>query len=454
MPHIRHTIVACALLAIGSIGLAPGGYATAAVPTEPPTTSAVIPDTSQGRCVKDWLRLVREGTEADARAFESTYRSAARLAERSIDERVARLPSLRAEFGKLQVERVAQPSPGRIDVNAAGPAGPVLLEFAFDASGKLEAITITSEGTAAMQSRPLDAARRAKLVETLCSALREEYVLPDQGAAMADAVSKAAAAGAYDSITDERALVERLTADVRAVNNDKHLRVRIAPEDEGGSAQPRALGATHDEARRNNWAFRSCEIAEGNIGVLRFDLFIPDDEAKRVADAAMAFLARCDALVFDLRANGGGSPEMINYLSGYIFEKPTLLNRMLDRTGSVIGEAFSDAEVRGERFPADLPVFVVTSGRTFSGAEEFAYNLQNLKRATIVGEVTGGGAHPVRPVRLDERIMVIMPYMRAQNPVTGTNWEGVGVKPDVIVPADKALDRAIELARAQAASRP
>ncbi|MDZ4754542.1 MAG: S41 family peptidase [Phycisphaerae bacterium] len=228
--------------------------------------------------------------------------------------------------------------------------------------------------------------------------------------------------------------------------NDKHLRVRIAPElQQAGRASP--MGPTPEEARRENWGFKGCEIADGNIGVLRFDAFVPTDEAKRVADAAMAFLGRCDALVFDLRQNGGGSPEMICYLSGYLFDKPTLLNRMKDRNGSVVREGFSAESVQGERFAADLPAYVVTSNRTFSGAEEFAYNLKNLSRATIVGETTGGGAHPVKAVRLDDRTVIMMPHMRAENPISQTNWEGTGVKPDVEVPAEGALEKALELAR-------
>lgn len=292
----------------------------------------------------------------------------------------------------------------------------------------------------------VDAARRRALVESLAAALRDEYVFPDRGAAMADAITAALANGAYDSIDEERALCERLTADVRAVSNDRHLRVRGLTK-ESESKRRGAFGPTEEEARRDNWSFRRCEIVEGNVGVLRFDAFVPTDEAKRVADAAMAFLGRCDALVIDLRANGGGSPEMICYLSGYLFDSPVLLNRMVARDGSVVGEAFSDETVNGTRFPKDLPVYVVTSSYTFSGAEEFSYNLKNLGRATIVGETTGGGAHTVRPVRLDDSVIVSMPFMRAENPITRTNWEGTGVEPDVKVPADQALDRAIELAR-------
>ena len=120
---------------------------------------------------------------------------------------------------------------------------------------------------------------------------------------------------------------------------------------------------------------------------------------------------------------------------------------MVDRSGEVVEEFWTMESVPGRRFANDLPVYVLTSSGTFSWAEEFCYNLQNLKRATIVGEKTGGGAHPVRGVRIDDRIVAGVPFMRARNPISKTNWEGVGIQPDVPTKADEALDRAVELAK-------
>ncbi|MFO0829275.1 MAG: S41 family peptidase [Phycisphaerales bacterium] len=410
-----------------------------------------LPDTPQGRCAADWFKVVASGAPEDVRRFETTYRSPARLAETSVDVRVGRLAALRQEFGAFSLTDVRSASAARIDLAAKSTAkGDVTLAFVFDANGKLDAIEIASGGGPGPQ--PLDADRRAQLVSAAAKAVRDEYVFPEKGAAMSDAVTKAASAGAYDAIADDVALADRLTQDLRAVTNDRHLRVRVASPEQV-QQRSHALGATDDEMRRANWQFKSCSIEPGNIGVLRFDGFVPEPEAMKVLDAAFAFLARCDALVLDIRANGGGSPEMLDHIAGYLFDKPVLLNRMIDRNGSVVGEGYSDESVPGQRFAADLPVFVVTSSRTFSCAEEFAYDLQALKRATIVGETTGGGAHPVKPVMLDDRMVVIMPYMRANNPITQTNWEGVGVKSDVEVPAEQALERAIELARKHVAER-
>jgi retinol-binding protein 3 len=200
-----------------------------------------------------------------------------------------------------------------------------------------------------------------------------------------------------------------------------------------------------DEAARDNYAFRKVEVLDKNIGYLRLDLFLNQPDAFRTADAAMAFLRHVDALVFDLRYNGGGDPEMIRYLTSYLFASPTLLNTMMDRNGKIV-EEFRTGDVPGAKFRPDLPVYVLTSAHTFSGAEEFAYNLKNLKRATVIGETTGGGAHPVQPIRVSDRFVIGVPYERAVNPITKANWEGVGVQPDVKVSADEALDKALELA--------
>ena len=137
---------------------------------------------------------------------------------------------------------------------------------------------------------------------------------------------------------------------------------------------------------------------------------------------------------------------MICYLSSYLFEEPVHLNSFYNRPTDTTTESWTQAEVPGKKFSSETEVFVLTSSHTFSGAEEFSYNLKNMKRGTIVGETTGGGAHPVMPVIVSDRLHITMPFARAINPITETNWEGVGVKPDVEVDSDMALDKAIELA--------
>jgi len=194
--------------------------------------------------------------------------------------------------------------------------------------------------------------------------------------------------------------------------------------------------------QKSNFYFRKIEILPGNVGYLRLDMFPDASLSGATAVAAMNFLAYCDAIIFDLRYNGGGSPSLIQLLTGYFLEEPTHLNSFYIRKEDEMRQFWTAAHVEGPRM-TDTDLFVLTSSRTFSGAEEFTYNLKNLERATIIGETTGGGAHPVEGRLFPTlSIQAIVPFGRAINPVSGTNWEGSGVTPHIEVPADDALDTA------------
>ena len=190
----------------------------------------------------------------------------------------------------------------------------------------------------------------------------------------------------------------------------------------------------------------------GNVGYVKFNMFADPKLCAPTAIAAMSFLANANAVVFDLRENGGGHPAMVALISSYLFAEPTHLNSLWERKDDKTEQYWTLSYVPGKRL-VDQPVYVLTSSRTFSAAEEFSYNLQQLGRARIVGEKTGGGAHPVSGHRIDGRFSVMVPYARAINPITKTNWEGVGVIPDVESPAAEALDRALQLAREGQESR-
>ena len=181
-------------------------------------------------------------------------------------------------------------------------------------------------------------------------------------------------------------------------------------------------------------------------------MFADPEVCGPTATAAMNFLANVDALIVDLRDNGGGDPKMVAFVSSYLFSTRTHLNDLWTRKTSSTQEYWT-LEVPGKRLGGEKPVYVLTSKRTFSGAEEFTYNLKNLKRATIVGETTGGGAHPVSGHRVDEHFMIGVPFARAINPVSKTNWEGVGVEPDVKVSAADALSTAQKLAADKLAAK-
>ena len=293
----------------------------------------------------------------------------------------------------------------------------------------------------------VDAALRAKAVGRVGAVLNEVYVFPDVARKMEAALQRKLKAGAYDKLTTTAELANALTRDLQEVSKDRHLAVRFAPGMPPGMAPDGPTDAASREALRrelaqDNFGFERVERLAGNVGYLDLRSFVGAELAGETAVAAMQFLGNADALIVDLRKNGGGEPSMIQLLSSYLFDKPTHLNSFYLRKGNVTEQFWTAAHVAGKRL-SDVPVYVLTSGRTFSAAEEFAYNLKSLRRATIVGETTGGGAHPVEPHFLaDVQLLAFVPFGRAVNPVTGTNWEGVGVKPDVDVPADKALTAA------------
>lgn len=416
--------------------------ATGPIP-EPPVLA--LPDSPSGKCAGAYFAMMEGGSADAVKKFEAAWASKARLARTPMDERISRTAELRTQWGRLTPERVTDSTEGSLTLQVRSEnAGVMQFEFQFDVADKarLDAIMISS-GPGVADSKPVTGAARAEIVAGAAKALREGYVYPEMGERMASGIEAKLESGAYDSVTSEMALARVLTDDLRAVSDDKHLGVGLAPSD-----GPRSHGMpTGDDARRNNYAFRKVEILPGNIGYLKFDLFMEEEGAKSAGAAALAFLANCDALIFDLRGNGGGSPEMIRFLTSYLFDSATHLNDMVDRNGNVVEEYWTVTEVPGTHFAQDLPVYVLTSNRTFSGAEEFSYNLKNLKRATIIGETTGGGAHPVRGERINDRFMIRVPFMRAQNPISKTNWEGKGVEPDVKTTAAEALDKAQELAK-------
>lgn len=430
--------------------------ATAALPlsvctpafAEPQAAAAA--DSPAKRCALAFIEMVNDGSADAVRKFEATWASRKRLGVASIDERITRFADMHSQWGKATVTNVSSSPEGLVSLSielASGGSAIVSMEMSAEDPAKLDGIIIESAGPG-VKSLPLTAEARASTVEGAAKALREGYVYPELGAKMADTILAKLKDGGYDAVADEAALARTLTADLRAVSHDGHLGVALRPQSSEGEASAHAVMPGGDQMRRENYAFRKVERLEGNIGYLAFDLFIPDEEAKKTAAAALAFLRNCDALIFDLRSNGGGSPEMIQFITSYLFDSRTHLNDMIDRDGNVVSEYWTLDKIPGQRFSADLPVYVLTSKRTFSGAEEFSYNLKNLKRATIVGETTGGGAHPVRGEQINDRFAVRVPFMRANNPISKTNWEGTGVEPDVKVPAPDALAKAIELANA------
>lgn len=309
----------------------------------------------------------------------------------------------------------------------------------------------------AAADRKIDAAERKAAIDGVLEKVAANYVFPDVGKKMAAAVRARHEKGEYDSITSGKELADTLTKHLREVCKDKHLGVGFVAE-----PLPKGLdrGPSPEEEKKmiagaalRNFGFKKVErLGGGGVGLLELEGFMPAEWVGETAGAAMTFLSNSEAVIVDLRNNGGGSPGTVVLLCSYFFDGPTHLNDIYTRTTDTTRQYWSHPVLPGKKL-VGKDVYVLTSARTFSGAEEFAYNLQAQKRATVVGETTGGGAHPTRGFRVNDHFGVRVPFARSVNPVTKTNWEGTGVKPDVAVPAGQALHTAHLLALKRAAEK-
>ncbi|MBZ5708845.1 S41 family peptidase [Nannocystis pusilla] len=289
---------------------------------------------------------------------------------------------------------------------------------------------------------PITAAERDQAIEAIARELTEKYVFPKKATEVARALRARKKRGEYNGITTGHALATALTAHINEVLFDAHFHVRFSketlpPQRQPGPPSAEDLARYEAFANQVNGGFERVERLPGNLGYVEVRSFEFPGRGFTAASAAMDFVAETDGLIIDLRRNGGGAPEVVAYLCSYFFDEPVHLNDLYFRPADATRQ-FWTAPVPGKAY-VDREIYVLTSKNTGSAAEEFAYNLQNLKRATIVGEVTWGGANPGDMVRLGDHFAAFVPTGRAINPISKTNWEGVGVKPDVAVPADDAL---------------
>ena len=298
----------------------------------------------------------------------------------------------------------------------------------------------------ASSAAPIDAATRRQILDAAILEMKQSYVFPEVARKVETELQRQWKAAVFDGIVDGDAFADRLTAELRAVTKDKHIRVRYSdtplPQrtNDGPSAEETARYQQEERAR--NFGVERVERLPGNIGYIDLRGFAPVEWAGETLSAAMTLVANTDALIVDLRKNGGGDPAAVAFLSSYLFDTRTHLNNLYWREGDQTVQFWTHEWVPGKRFGQHKPVYVLTSAATFSGAEEFSYNLKNLKRATLIGETTGGGANPGDVRRLSTNFSMFVPTGRAISPITGTNWEGTGVEPDIRTEAPRALDEA------------
>jgi Peptidase family S41/N-terminal domain of Peptidase_S41 in eukaryotic IRBP len=288
-----------------------------------------------------------------------------------------------------------------------------------------------------------------EIVQTAIAILRARYVFPDRAAQAAEQIEANLAAGEYDEM-GEHELAERLTSQLYAVCADKHLRVQVHPERMRPPPGPRDRERPRPDMRAigrlDNFGIHRVERLEGNVGYVDLRRVALPQNAGAAIAAAMELVSGTYALIFDLRRNGGGSPDGVVFWCSYLFDGPgTHFNDIFEAETGETRQFWSVSYVPGTRY-VDKPVYVLTSKETFSGGEDFCYTLQALGRAQLIGETTGGGAHPTGMRPLSQTMGISVPFARSVNPITGTNWEGTGVVPDVPVTAAEAYDVAYGMA--------
>jgi retinol-binding protein 3 len=408
-----------------------------------------IPDTPAGHALQAWLDAFNSGDRAKIQAYVEKYDPSA-SAERMLP--------FREQTGGFELLGVDKSDSSHIEFRVKEKAGPTSAAGSIDLKtadpvqvGHFSLLAIPAGMTAADMHLKIDAATRTHVIDGAIAALNEFYVYPETAKKMEDALRARQKKGDYDAVSDADAFAMMLTDNLQEVSHDKHLRVnfspRVLPKDEP-KRDPADEARMRANMERNNCFFEKVERFPSNVGYVKFNGFAEPDICGPTATAAMNFLGNVDAIIFDLRQNGGGDPAMVALISTYLFDEPAHLNDLYNRKEDKTTQFWTLPYVPGKRL-GGKPVFVLTSRRTFSGAEEFTYNLKNLKRATIIGETTGGGAHPVDGHRIDDHFMIGVPFARAVNPISKTNWEGTGVEPDVKVPADQALDVARKMAEEQ-----
>lgn len=311
-----------------------------------------------------------------------------------------------------------------------------------------------SFGSTFSNARPsVSSEELSALTKSIGKVLKEQYIFPNHANEIAKLLEENRKSGLYENYREHRALSEKLTEDIRSVNNDVHLSVSYTPPEGSGGKVMRRMKSNGklskkqlESMQRENFGFKDVRLLEGNVGYLNLSGFYDPRYAGETAVSAMAFLNNSNAIIIDLRENRGGAGEMYQLLSSYFFDEgPVLLNEISFPLEDRKYQTWTLPHIPGARRP-DVDLYILTSHQTGSAAEVFSYAMKHYKRATLVGEVTVGAANPVSPTLLPNGFVILLSKAQAINPVTKRNWEGVGVIPHVKTPKQDALNTAHLLA--------
>ncbi|APD06215.1 hypothetical protein UJ101_00676 [Flavobacteriaceae bacterium UJ101] len=303
------------------------------------------------------------------------------------------------------------------------------------------------------QIHSLNKAEKKEIIDSIIFQFKNQYVFPEVADLIEKDLLKRLKNGDYNTIKDQSTFADSLKNHLFLISQDKHVGVSFNKETASQLRKPKIkenstekFNQVNERARKFNYGFEELKIMKGNVGYMKLTGFSPTQYGGKTASIAMQFLSNCDALIFDLRINYGGDSSMIQLLLSYLFsEEPVHLNDFYHRKKDEITQSWTLPYVQGKRMP-NIPVYVLISNQTISAGEEFAYDLKNLKRGTIIGEKSAGAANFGEEFIAKGNFIVWIPTGRAINPITNTNWEGKGVKPDIKVQSDDALDVAYKIA--------
>ena len=302
----------------------------------------------------------------------------------------------------------------------------------------LLSLILIKNGHAQTEKIELTKKDKKAIITSIQKNLNESYVNLELSNKMVTELNRNVTSEKYKSITNPKEFSDSLTEDLQKISNDFHLKVNFEPK---RIAQSKKILPDDIKAKRErvmamkmaeiNFGFSEVKILNGNIGYLDLHMFADIKYAKDAATAAMNFLSNTSAIIIDLRVNRGGVPSMMQLLSSYFTEaKPTLLSDFYERRTDSKTQLFTFKNIDGKR-KTNTPLYILTSKNTFSAAEAFSYTLKHLDKATLVGEVTKGGANRTKRININDNFSISTPYIKAIHPVTKTNWEGKGVQPTI-----------------------
>ena len=435
LPRTRRRRLLLALCLSGTIGTVLSCAGSAA--------PDAIPDTPAGRAFHAWLDAYNAADSARLEAYAVQYEPAMSVHTQLV---------FREQTGRWNVASVERSDPRHLEVtlrtrsDSTRYSDPITMYGVIDLADiatPRARTTFTLVGTgAAAPVRRISAAQRTMAIDSLVAKVVRNYVFPEVAKRVADSLRARRARGVYDDYASEISFAHRLNDDLLEVGRDKQLGVEYAWR------IPLPLPVPASPAMRQRCGFEGPTMLDDSVGYVNFYGFRePEMDCGHEVSEAMNGVAGTPALIIDLRENGGESRSMMAYLASYLVAGCTHLGDVWDRRTGQTEKFWTFDGLSGPAFGGTKPLYILTSVRTFSAAEELAYTLQSLGRATIVGETTAGGAHMTALGRIGEHLLVRVPIGRAINPITGTNWQGVGVKPDVSVLASEALATAERLIR-------